>query len=56
MKKNSHFKSFSLNKHDLRIFSSVFLIEIFLSEIDLGKELKYAKNCFWIITEIRTKF
>ena len=44
----SYFKSFSLNKYDLRIFSSVFLIEIFDL---LGKELKYAKNCFRIITE-----
>jgi len=39
----SCFKSFSLNEYDLRILSSVFLIEIFDL---LGKELKYAKNCF----------
>jgi len=37
----SCFKSFSLNEYDLRILSSVFLIEMF----DLwGKELKYAKE------------
>ena len=37
----SRFKSFALNKYDLRILSSVFLIEIF----DLrGKELRYAKE------------
>jgi len=39
----SYFKLFSLIEYDLRIFSSVFLIEIFDL---LGKELKYAKNCF----------
>jgi len=39
----SYFKSFSLNENDLRIFSSVFLIEIFDL---LEKGLKYAKNCF----------
>jgi len=37
----SCFKSFSLNEYDLRILSSVFLIEMF----DVwGKELKYAKE------------
>jgi len=37
----SCFKSFSLNEYELRILSSVFLIEIF----DLrGKELKYRKE------------
>jgi len=37
----SCFKSFSLNEYDLRIISSVYLIEMF----DLrGKELKYAKE------------
>jgi len=37
----SCFKSFSLNKYDLRIRSSIFLIEIFDRR---GKELKYAKG------------
>jgi len=37
----SCFKSFSLNKYDLRIRSSIFLIEIFDRR---GKELKYAKS------------
>jgi len=37
----SYFKSFSLNKYDLRILSRVFLIEMF----DLqDKELKYVKE------------
>jgi len=37
----SCFRSFSLNEYDLRILSSVYLIEMF----DLrGKELKYAKE------------
>ena len=49
----SGLKSFSLNGYDLWIFSSVFLIEIFDL---LGKELKYAKNCFWIITENPSNF
>jgi len=39
----SRFKSFPLNKYELRIISSVFLIEIFYLR---GKELKYAKKCF----------
>jgi len=37
----SYFKSFSLDEYDLRIFSSVFLIEIFDL---LEKELKYTKE------------
>jgi len=50
----SCFKSFSLNKYDLRILSSIFLIEIF----DLwGKELKYAKELLLnaSLQKIRTK-
>jgi len=49
----SYVKSFSLNEYYLRILSSVFLIEIFDL---LGKELKYAENSFWIITENPYKF
>jgi len=44
----SRFKSFLLNEYDLWILSSVLLMEIFDLRV---KELKYAKNCFWIISE-----
>jgi len=44
----SCFKSFLLNKYDMRILSSVFLIEIFYLLI---KELKYAKELLLNITE-----
>jgi len=37
----SRFKSFSLNEYDLRILSSVFMMEMFYLR---GKELKYAKE------------
>jgi len=49
----SYFKSFSLNEYDLRMFSSVFLIEIFDL---LGKELKHAKIVSESLQKIRTKF
>jgi len=39
----SRFKSFSLNEYDLRILSSVFMMEMFHLR---DKELKYAKELF----------